>query len=118
MQKYKIELPKNDNEVSEHLVSALVSEEEADLVTDPRYVKFVVSPSAEQLHGELGEKAADADVTASIARIIHFVYLSMQADDPTGAQAEIFRETMELAIEDPSFWEKNKTKKNEQQGRK
>lgn len=116
MQKYKIELPKNDNEVSEHLVSALVSEEEADLVTDPRYVKFVVSPS--DLHGELGEKAADADVTASIARIINFVYLSMQAEDPTGAQAEIFRETMELTIESPDFWQNRKSEKKEQQGRK
>ena len=105
MQTYRIDLPKKDSETSDHLVSTLVSEEEADLMTDDKYVKFVVSPKEDLIHCELGEETNDIDLLASVARIIGCTYLNLKEDDPTGEKAELFRETLENAMHDPNFWE-------------
>lgn len=104
MQTYKINLPQGDSETSEHLVSALVSEDEADLMTDPKYVKFVVGPTDDLIHCELGEDTNEMDLLASVARIIGCTYLNLKEDDPSGDKAEMFRETLEGAMGDPSFW--------------
>jgi hypothetical protein len=104
MQTYKIELPVSDKETSDHLVSALVSEEEADLLTDRRYVKFVVGPTEDLIHCEIGEETNEIDLLASVARIIGCTYLNLKDDDPTGDKAEMFRETLESAMGDPAFW--------------
>jgi hypothetical protein len=104
MQTYKIDLPVNDAETSDHLVSALVSEEEADLLTDSKYVKFVVGPTEDLIHCEIGHETNEIDLLASVARIIGCTYLNLKEEDPTGDKAEMFRETLENAMGDPNFW--------------
>lgn len=104
MQTYKIELPAGEKDTSDHLVSALVSEEEADLLSDSRYVKFVVGPTEDLIHCEIGSETNEIDLLASVARIIGCTYLNLKDDDPTGDKAEMFRETLENAMGDPSFW--------------
>lgn len=104
MQTYKIELPVKDRETSEHLVSALVSEEEADLLADSKYVKFVVGPTEDMIHCEIGNETSDVDLLASVARIIGSTYLNLKQEDPSGDKAEMFRETLESAMGDPDFW--------------
>ncbi len=104
MQTYKINLPENDKENSSHFVSALVSEEEADLLTDRKYVKFVVSPADDLIHCELGEDTNEIDLLASVARIIGCTYLNLKEEDPSGDKAEMFRDTLENAMGDPNFW--------------
>lgn len=103
MELYKIDL-ENAKEANQNLVSALVSEEEAEIIKQDRFVKFVVNPKDDTVYCDTGKKTTEDDLVTSIARMIGLTYDAIKEDFDEKSAKE-YRMAIMKAINDPEFWD-------------